>query len=120
MGTQVGAEQDPEEAEDGPPELTFVHSGHTARVSEFNWNPCDDEEWTVASISEDNILQVWQPAMAIVFDDDILEEVKEICGMDDDDLEAVEEGEEEEDEEEDGADKGGAAKKARADDGGEA
>ena len=48
--------QSPEDAEDGPPELLFVHGGHTSKVSDFAWNPTDD--WVVASVAEDNILQV--------------------------------------------------------------
>jgi histone-binding protein RBBP4 len=55
---RIGQEQSPEDAEDGPPELLFVHGGHTAKVSDFSWNP--NEHWVVASVSEDNILQVWQ------------------------------------------------------------
>ena len=48
-------EQAPEDAEDGPPELLFIHGGHTSKVSDFAWNPSDD--WVVASVAEDNILQ---------------------------------------------------------------
>lgn len=48
--------QSPEDAEDGPPELLFIHGGHTSKVSDFAWNPSDD--WVVASVAEDNILQV--------------------------------------------------------------
>ena len=48
--------QTPEDAEDGPPELLFIHGGHTSKVSDFAWNPTDD--WVVASVAEDNILQV--------------------------------------------------------------
>ena len=47
--------QSPEDAEDGPPELLFVHGGHTSKVSDFAWSPSDD--WVVASVAEDNILQ---------------------------------------------------------------
>lgn len=47
--------QAPEDAEDGPPELLFIHGGHTSKVSDFAWNPTDD--WVVASVAEDNILQ---------------------------------------------------------------
>jgi WD40 repeat protein len=32
--------------------------GHTAKVSDFSWNR--NEEWVAASVSEDNILQIWQ------------------------------------------------------------
>eukprot|EP00505_MAST-04D_sp_SCG-Rhode-Island_P006653 Stramenopile-MAST_4_protein_6653 len=45
------------DAEDGPPELLFVHGGHTARISDLSWNLND--EWVVASVADDNILQVW-------------------------------------------------------------
>lgn len=55
--SRIGMEQSPEDAEDGPPELLFLHGGHTSKVSDFSWNPND--EWAVASVSEDNVLQVW-------------------------------------------------------------
>lgn len=55
---RIGDEQTPEDAECGPPELLFSHAGHTARVSDFTWSGSDD--WVIASIAEDNILQVWQ------------------------------------------------------------
>lgn len=48
--------QAPEDAEDGPPELLFIHGGHTAKISDFAWDGQD--EWVVASVAEDNILQV--------------------------------------------------------------
>lgn len=48
--------QTPEDAEDGPPELLFIHGGHTSKISDFSWNSNDD--WVVASVAEDNILQV--------------------------------------------------------------
>lgn len=48
--------QSPEDAEDGPPELLFIHGGHTSKISDFAWNATDD--WVVASVAEDNILQV--------------------------------------------------------------
>ncbi len=53
--------QSPEDAEDGPPELLFIHSGHTSKVSDFAWNPNDD--WVAASVAEDNILQVGYSAL---------------------------------------------------------
>eukprot|EP00632_Arachnochrysis_sp_CCMP2950_P015803 CAMPEP_0185688764 /NCGR_PEP_ID=MMETSP1164-20130828/36_1 /TAXON_ID=1104430 /ORGANISM="Chrysoreinhardia sp, Strain CCMP2950" /LENGTH=261 /DNA_ID=CAMNT_0028355225 /DNA_START=708 /DNA_END=1490 /DNA_ORIENTATION=- len=39
------------------PELLFVHGGHATKVSELSWNSA--REMTLASVSEDNILQVW-------------------------------------------------------------
>ncbi|PSC71192.1 WD-40 repeat-containing MSI1 [Micractinium conductrix] len=56
--SRIGEEQTPEDAEDGPPELLFIHGGHTAKISDFAWNGGD--EWVVASVAEDNILQIWQ------------------------------------------------------------
>lgn len=58
--SRIGEEQTPEDAEDGPPELLFIHGGHTAKISDFAWNGGD--EWVVASVAEDNILQIWQMA----------------------------------------------------------
>ncbi|CAM9833956.1 unnamed protein product, partial [Choristocarpus tenellus] len=63
---KIGEEQTPEDADDGPPELLFIHGGHTSRVCDFSWNLTDD--WVCASVSEDNILQVWQMAENIYTD----------------------------------------------------
>ena len=60
--------QSPEDAEDGPPELLFIHGGHTSKVSDLAWNKNDD--WVIASVAEDNILQIWQPAENIYYDDE--------------------------------------------------
>jgi histone-binding protein RBBP4 len=61
--SRIGKEQSAEDAEDGPPELLFLHGGHTSKVSDFSWNKNDP--WTVASVSEDNVLQVWNMAEEI-------------------------------------------------------
>lgn len=61
--SRIGDEQSPEDAEDGPPELLFIHGGHTAKISDFSWNSKD--EWVMASVAEDNILQIWQMAESI-------------------------------------------------------
>lgn len=65
--SRIGDEQTPEDAEDGPPELLFIHGGHTSKISDFAWNANDD--WVVASVAEDNILQVWQMAENIYSDE---------------------------------------------------
>jgi len=64
--SRIGAEQETEDQEDGPPELLFVHGGHTAKISDFSWNAND--EWVMASVAEDNILQIWQMAENIYED----------------------------------------------------
>ncbi len=66
--SRIGMEQSPEDAEDGPPELLFLHGGHTSKVSDFSWNRND--EWTIASVSEDNVMQVWNMAEEIYAEDE--------------------------------------------------
>ena len=56
--SRIGEEQIPEDAEDGPPELLFVHGGHTNKVSDFSWNL--NTPMVICSTAEDNICQVWQ------------------------------------------------------------
>lgn len=58
--SKIGMEQSPEDAEDGPPELLFVHGGHTSKISDFSWNP--NQPWVISSVSEDNIMQCWTMA----------------------------------------------------------
>ncbi|KAK1805830.1 hypothetical protein P4O66_012881 [Electrophorus voltai] len=65
---KIGEEQSAEDAEDGPPELLFIHGGHTAKISDFSWNP--NEPWVICSVSEDNIMQVWQMAENIYNDEE--------------------------------------------------
>lgn len=66
--SKIGEEQSSEDAEDGPPELLFIHGGHTAKISDFSWNP--NEPWVVCSVSEDNIMQIWQMAENIYNDEE--------------------------------------------------
>jgi len=49
--------QTEEEKADGPPELIFVHGGHTDRIADFGWN--HNERLMMASTADDNVLQVW-------------------------------------------------------------
>ncbi|KAH6689567.1 histone acetyltransferase type B subunit 2 [Plectosphaerella plurivora] len=66
--SRVGEEQMPEDQEDGPPELLFMHGGHTNHLADFSWNPNDP--WLVCSAAEDNLLQIWRVAESIVGRDD--------------------------------------------------
>jgi len=54
----IGMEQTPEDADDGPPEMMFVHAGHTDRVTDLSWNLNDP--WVITSIADNNIIQTWQ------------------------------------------------------------
>ncbi|KAL7463396.1 hypothetical protein ACHAXS_003771 [Conticribra weissflogii] len=70
--SRIGAEQSPEDAEDGPPELLFLHGGHTANISDFSWNA--NYDWCCASVSADNVLQVWCPTEEVYADGEEEEE----------------------------------------------
>ena len=96
--SQIGVEQTPDDQEDGPPELLFVHggtsrsiavpatrpliffTGHTARPTDFCWAPGVDESWTASSTSEDNIIMIWQPTMRIWAGDEVKIDEKELEG----------------------------------------
>lgn len=52
--SKVGQEQSPEKAKDGPPELVFIHGGHTSKISDISWNL--NERLMMASVAEDNIV----------------------------------------------------------------
>ncbi|KAI0987492.1 hypothetical protein GJ496_007531 [Pomphorhynchus laevis] len=71
--SRIGNDQSPEDFEDGPSEMIFIHAGHTAKISDFCWNA--EEPWIIASVSEDNILQVWQVAEAI-YEEDLFSNIK--------------------------------------------
>ncbi|OIR57626.1 MAG: histone-binding protein RBBP4 [Amphiamblys sp. WSBS2006] len=64
---QIGREQTDEEREDGPPELLFMHGGHTNTVIDLSWNL--EEPWVIASTAEDNVLHVWEMEEGVYADD---------------------------------------------------
>ena len=65
--SKIGEEQDALDAEDGPPELLFIHGGHTDKCSDFSWNP--NEDWVISSVADDNVVQIWQMAENIYMED---------------------------------------------------
>ncbi|ODV89309.1 hypothetical protein CANCADRAFT_3934 [Tortispora caseinolytica NRRL Y-17796] len=67
--SRIGEEQTPEDAEDGPPELLFMHGGHTNQIADFSWNPFIP--WTIASVAEDNLIQIWKISDSIVGVDNV-------------------------------------------------
>lgn len=80
--SKIGDEQSDEDREDGPPELLFIHGGHTSKISDFSWNCYQADHWTIASVAEDNILQIWQMSESIYNDEEEVED-----NIDDDELE---------------------------------
>jgi len=65
--SRIGEKQSDSDQEDGPPELLFIHAGHTDIISDFAWNP--DVEWLCGSVAADNVLQIWKIAENIYCDD---------------------------------------------------
>lgn len=47
-----------------PPELLWVHGGHTESVSDISWNPA--LPWVLASVSNDNHIHIFKPAQNLV------------------------------------------------------
>ncbi|KAI9222336.1 histone-binding protein RBBP4-like protein [Blastocladiella britannica] len=72
---RIGEEQSPEDAEDGPPELLFVHGGHTGPVQDVAWSPVWD--WGMVSVDQQNVVQVWQMAAPLRAGADAMEDVPE-------------------------------------------
>lgn len=64
----IGDEQSADEANDGPPELLFSHSGHTGRIAEFSWS--QEDPWLIGSVADDNIIQLWQMSKTIYSGED--------------------------------------------------
>lgn len=72
--SKIGLEQTPEDAEDGPPELMFVHGGHTSRPTDLAWNA--NQDFCMVSVAEDNVLQVWSPSATLAQADVPVDEVE--------------------------------------------
>ncbi|PVI00453.1 WD40 repeat-like protein [Periconia macrospinosa] len=62
--SKIGEEQTPDEAEEGPPELIFMHGGFTNRICDFDFNK--NEPWVMMGAAEDNQLQIFRPARKLV------------------------------------------------------
>ena len=65
---KIGGEIETDEDGDIAPEVFFIHSGHMDEVSDFAWSLHD--EYMIASVSADNVVQVWQIAESIYGEDD--------------------------------------------------
>ncbi|XP_024521375.1 probable histone-binding protein lin-53 [Selaginella moellendorffii] len=56
---RIGEEQSAEDAEDGPPELLFIHGGHWDIVHDFSWDATTN---LITSVGEDHTVQIWRMA----------------------------------------------------------
>lgn len=54
----IGKRQSEEDAKEGPPELMFIHGGHTDKLCDISWNP--HEPFLMASVAENNVLHLWK------------------------------------------------------------
>lgn len=66
-----------------PPELIFSHGGHTSTVTDVSWN--EEEDWTLATVASDNILQIWQVSQSLFDEEEEGEGSKNGDQNDDDD-----------------------------------
>lgn len=57
---EIGAEQVPDDADDGSPEVMMIHAGHRSSINDFSLNP--NIPWLTATTEEENIVQVWKPS----------------------------------------------------------
>lgn len=54
-----GVQQTEEEKATGPPELLFLHEGHSGYpIYDLSWNP--QHEWMLASVASDSFLHIWK------------------------------------------------------------
>jgi histone-binding protein RBBP4 len=65
-----GADDEDEESDGLPRSLTFVHGGMTDRIGDACWNANEGDEWMVASVADDNVLQIWQVSESVYGNDD--------------------------------------------------
>nr|SCA59490.1 CAF1-55DUP [Drosophila subobscura] len=68
--SKIADEPSPEDDEDGPPELLFIHGGHMSKINDFSWSPSLICPWIMCSVSDDNVLQVWQMAESALLDEE--------------------------------------------------
>jgi histone-binding protein RBBP4 len=59
-------------------DLVFTHAGHTAGVREAAWAPFPEDEWTVASVCDNNMLQLWTPHPDTYNDEVVCEEDEDV------------------------------------------
>eukprot|EP01083_Nonionella_stella_P094325 264590_1 len=72
--SQIGHEQNGDDAQDGPPELMFIHAGHTDKVADFSWN--HNDPWVIASVADNNIVQCWQMTEELLAFEDTTQHVQ--------------------------------------------
>lgn len=65
---KVHAPENYDEDDAAPVELSFVHIGHTSRVTDIAWNPSLDEDWMIASCDCSNALHYYRPKSEVVHD----------------------------------------------------
>lgn len=64
--SRIGMRINPIDAEDGPPELLFVHGGHISLVNEFDWNPINGKDNIIGSVEGENSLHIFEMASQVM------------------------------------------------------
>lgn len=77
--SRLGQEISKEDAEDGPPEMIFTHSGHLSPIVDISWHPTD--ELSIATVEEANMLQIWKMDKS-----NYLEEKEDVDNIKDEDV----------------------------------
>lgn len=73
---------------DDPPEVVFVHAGHTAKVSDISWNL--HNPWLFASVSDgEQTMHVWHPNRDYTEEDDKERGMSDASSYDSDELEVL-------------------------------
>jgi len=76
---RIGQEQNEEDGRDGPPELLFVHGGHTGVVDDVAWCTSDGGNgFLVASVADDNIVQCWQMQKSLYAEEEVVVDAMEL------------------------------------------
>ncbi|KAF7491698.1 putative histone-binding protein lin-53 [Sarcoptes scabiei] len=58
--TKINAAQSQEDAVEGPPEMIFIHGGHTGIIQDFSWH---QHNQMIASVSHMNEIHVFKPGI---------------------------------------------------------
>lgn len=78
----IGKEQQPEMAADGPPEFMFSHSGHPAAVQDLQWGGGKGDSLFITSVCDSNQWHIWRMDKSICYREDTDESDEEDVTLD--------------------------------------
>eukprot|EP01071_Lankesteria_metandrocarpae_P009090 Lankesteria_metandrocarpae@DN5132_c1_g1_i5.p2 len=86
----IGSEQRPDDMDDGAPELSFSHGGHTSAINDFAWNSNSKFGMMMCSASDNNQIQFWTVREDLLVNP-VEEDATDACGLDKADYELEDE-----------------------------